>query len=178
VCLDGVSGKSVKHVPDYLDNDFTKSCSLIVPDFEKIDLELIEHFSKHPSDLESLGPRKFEELLEAVFRNHGYRTELTALSGDKGVDLRLWHKDAIGDIVTLVQAKRYSPLRPIGIEAVQALFGAVEYERANRGIFVTTSRYLPGAQEWGKAVGRRIVLATSKEVARWCKQVAERRSQD
>ena len=110
--------------------------SLLIPDFSIISRELIEHLSKHPEDLQRLHWRKFEELLEAVFRNQGYETALGPGRADQGVDLRLVRKDSIGSVVTLVQAKRYRDDNPINLEVVQALSAVVDDEKANRGILV------------------------------------------
>src|SRR5207244_2573221 len=63
-------------VPIYEREDFSGTCVIIAPDFELISAELIEYFSTHPEDIYKLHHRKFEMLLEAVFRNQGYRTEL------------------------------------------------------------------------------------------------------
>jgi len=113
-------------------------------------------------------------LLDAVFRNQGYRTELGPGWSDGGVDLRLYRKDSIGEICTLVQVKRYSPTNPIRLEAVAALAAIVDHEKANRGLFVTTSRFLPGVQKFAEKQIRRISLANSADIARWCEEVARR----
>jgi hypothetical protein len=155
---------------------FDEVCQLIIPDFEQITTELIMYFAKHPNELYQLDPRKFEKLLEVIFRNLGYDTQLGPGHGDGGVDLRLIHKDSIGEFMTLVQAKRYAPDRPIRLEAVQALYGIVEANRANRGLFVTTSRYLPGVMKFAQCNNSRLVLATSKDVAIWCEQTARNKA--
>lgn len=143
--------------------------AILVPDFEAINAELIEYLGKHPHRLPDLHWRQFELLLQRVFANQGYDTEVGPGGGDQGVDLRLIQKDGVGEIMTLVQAKKYAK-RPIQLEAVLALYGAVEVEDANRGLFVTTSRYLPGVMKFAEAKQRRIVLADSEDVARWCRR--------
>lgn len=152
----------------YYSNDFQTSCIVLAPDFAQINDELLEYFSSHPEALYGISWRQFEKLLETIFNNHGYRTQLGPGSGDEGIDLRLLRKDSIGDVVTLVQAKRYAPSRPISLEAVSALYGVVESEKANRGLFVTTSRYLPSAQRFAQRNHSRLILATPDDVARWC----------
>jgi hypothetical protein len=158
----------------YKAEDFASVCASVLLDFRNINRELIEYFSQHPDRLHDLEPRQFEELLEAVFLNQGYRTELGPGRDDRGVDLRLFRKDSIGEIVTLVQAKRYRHDLPIRLEAVQALSAAVDTERAHRGLFVTTSYFLPGAETWAKTMCRRIDLADAKDVARWCRNTIGR----
>ena len=147
---------------------------LIKPDYCDLYHEIYERFRRKPSDLHSLEWRQFEQLLDAIFRNNGYTTKLGLGSDDGGVDIRLYSNDIIGEAVTLVQAKRYSKSRPIKLEAVQALCGAVEDERANRGLFVTTSRYLFSAQKFAARQNHRIELATSSHVQEWCDFAAKR----
>lgn len=66
-----------------------------------------------------------------------------------------------------MQAKRYAEHLPVGLEAIQALSAAVEDERANRGLFVTTSRYLPGAKKFATRQNRKLTLATNEDLAQW-----------
>lgn len=156
----------------YRDKNFSSVCSIVIPEFENINLEMIEHFSKHPEDLQKLDWRKFEKLLDVIFRNQGFYTELGPGSGDGGIDLRLIQKDSIGQILTLVQAKKYKKENPIRIEAVQALSSIVQRENANRGLFVTTSRYLPGVEKWVSEQPTTLILAKSEDVAKWCQSIS------
>lgn len=147
---------------------------LIRPDYSCLYEEVFERFARTPEDLYKLSWREFEILLDSIFRNNGYRTELGPGRADEGVDLRLYFNDVVGESLTLVQAKRYASERAIGLEAVMALSGAVEHERANRGVMVTTSRYLPGAVRFAARQNRRLELASSAEVQQWCRQASGR----
>jgi hypothetical protein len=149
-------------------------CELVQPDFSDLYEEVYARFHKSPDDLYHLDPRKFEILLDGIFRNNGYQTKLGSGQADGGVDLRLYSNDVIGEAVTLVQAKRYATSNPIDLQAVQALSAVVEDERANQGLFVTTSRYLPCAQRFAARQNRRIKLATSEDVKCWSSNAAER----
>jgi hypothetical protein len=128
--------------------------------------------------LYKLSHRKYEEFLEVVFQNNGYRTVLGKGSNDGGVDLRLYSNDIVGESVTLVQAKRYKIENPIELQAVQALTAVVDDQKANRGLFVTTSRYLPCAKEFANRHSSRIHLASSSEVAEWCHSASSRITRD
>jgi hypothetical protein len=160
--------------PIYTTDLFSEPLDLIIPDFSNINAELIEYFSRHPEALTSLHWRKFEELLEEVFKNQGFITVLGSGNNDQGIDLRLLQKDVIGEIITLVQAKRYKADAPIELDAVSALYGAVQVENAQRGLFVTTSRYLPSARQFANRVGGRLILAGPDEVAKWCARFRDR----
>jgi len=102
-----------------------------------IHAEVFEHFAANPHDLTKLGWRQYEELLDSIFRNQGFRTELGPGTNDGGIDIRLYQSDAIPELVRLVQAKRYTS-RPIKLDAVAALFGIAVAERVPRGILATT----------------------------------------
>lgn len=144
-------------------------CSLIIPDCADVYEELYSHFADRPDDLQKISWRDFETLLFRIFQNQGFQAELGPGRGDGGVDLRLLQRDPLGDILTLVQAKKYAPKRKIGIEAVSSLYGITKWEDAQRGVFVTTSEYLPGARRFADRVSNELELMTSKDVAEWCR---------
>ena len=145
-------------------------CSLINEDFGDLYAELYQYFYSRPERLHNLHHREFEVLLYRIFQNLGYEAELGPGVGDGGVDVRLLQRGPLGDTLVYVQAKRYSPSRPIGLEAVAALRGVVANDGADRGIFVTTSRFLPSAQKFANRSSGLLELNTSKDVADWCRQ--------
>jgi restriction endonuclease Mrr len=155
--------------------EFDKTCRLVVLDFEAISEELMAEIARNPKILADMHWRNFEMLLDAIFKNQGYVTELGRGSHDGGVDIRLIQKDSIGTMLTLVQAKRRHPGHPIELDAVQALHGVVDDQRAHRGLFVTTSRYRPGAREFAERQNQRLVLADSQHIADWCRDIVARR---
>lgn len=143
--------------------------NLIKESYDDVYEEIYSRINRSPSDLQKLSPRQFEQFLDSVFKNNGYRSQIGPGQADGGVDLRLYSDDSFGEFITLVQAKRYASENPIKLEAVQALSAAVDDERANRGLFVTTSRYLPGVKEFAARQNRKIILADSKDVQEWCR---------
>jgi hypothetical protein len=134
--------------------------------------DLYQHFASNPQDIHKLPPREFEKLVCSIFSARGWKTELGPGSGDEGVDLRIWQSDPLGDLLTLVQLKRYSPHNPIKLEAVAALDAHVERERANRGLFITSSRYLPVAKRFADRSKHRLQLADTSDLQQWCTESA------
>jgi restriction system protein len=137
--------------------------------------ELYEHFAQSPGDMMRLDWRKFEELLDAIFKNQGFRTQLGPGRNDGGIDIRLYQNDALPELVSLVQAKRYTG--PIQLNAVAALFGITVMERAKSGLFVTASRFQPKAKSFALCTEKRldvptIKLADGQRVAEWCGEIA------
>ena len=138
--------------------------------------EVFEHFAHSPDDLKQLSWRQYEELLNSIFRNQGFETQLGPGTNDGGIDIRLYQNQAIPQLVTLVQAKRYTH-RPINLDAVAALFGVAVEQRASRGILATTSRFQPRAKKFALSTQTRvdipsIELADATRVGGWCAEIA------
>ena len=137
--------------------------------------EVFEHFAMHPADLKRIEWRQFEELLDAIFKNQGFYTELGTGKNDGGVDLRLYQNRAIPEVVTLVQAKRYK--NPIKLEAVAALLGIAAEQRAPNALFATTSHFQPKARNFSFEVFEQRVdlpnveLADSSRISGWCAEI-------
>jgi hypothetical protein len=143
-------------------------CGLIKPDIDDVYEDFYAHFAKRPDDLQRLGWRDVEILIARSLRHQGFEVELGPGTNDGGVDIRLLQRDPLGDLLTLVQVKRYAPHRKIDALAVQALHGVAEVENAHKSLFVTTSAYLPAAKRFADRTNGRMDLATSADVVRWC----------
>ena len=105
-----------------------------------------------------------------MLRNQGFRVELDPSSGDGGIDIKMYQRDPIGDILTAIQVKRYRPDRKIKLEAIQALHGATMAERMNASMFVTTSDYLPSSRSFAARTNVSMTLRISTDVLEWCKE--------
>lgn len=123
-------------------------CGLIQPDIDDVYEDFYAHFAKQPGDLHRLGWREFEVLIARSLQHQGFQVELGPGRNDGGVDIRLLQRDPLGDLLTLVQVKRYAPHRKIDALAVQALHGVAEVEQAHQSLFVTTSAYQPAAKRF------------------------------
>lgn len=143
-------------------------CGLIQPDIDDVYEEIYAHFAKRPDDLHRLGWRDLEVLIARSLQHQGFQVDLGPGSNDGGVDIRLLQRDPLGDLLTLVQVKRYAPHRKIDALAVQALHGVAEVEKAHQSLFVTTSAYMPAAKRFADRTNGRMQLATSQEIVRWC----------
>jgi restriction endonuclease len=157
--------------------DFEWATRLVAPDFAAIYSDVFTYFADRTDRLERLHWREFEELLASIFTAQGYKTTLGKGTADEGVDIRLVENAVYGELVTLVQVKRYNKKRPINLEKVAALAGVVHHKDADKAIFVTTSRYLPSARKFAEQHARPIKLVTGNEVALWCEVISSQRSQ-
>lgn len=95
--------------------------------------------------LQDLGHRQFEHLIERLFSKMGYNTILTAATNDGGRDIIAVREHFGQKEKTAIECKLYA--QPVGVEYVRRVQGVVSYERYNKGILVTNSRFTKGARK-------------------------------
>lgn len=95
-------------------------------------------------------------LLAMGYGGVGGRGVTTDLTHDGGID-GVIDQDVLGLSKVYVQAKRYSPNNAVQRPEVQGFVGALS-GKADGGVFITTSRFSPGAVEWVRTVPARIIL--------------------
>jgi len=85
-------------------------------------------------------------------------------TGDGGVD-GVIDQDPLGLERVYVQAKRYGKDNSVQRPDIQGFVGALHGVGANRGIFITTSRFSSGAREYVKGIGTRVVLIDGQRLS-------------
>lgn len=78
-------------------------------------------------------------------------------SGDGGVD-GVIDQDPLGLERVYVQAKRYAEANNVQRPEIQGFVGALHGVGANRGIFITTSKFSSGAMDYVKGIPTRVIL--------------------
>jgi restriction system protein len=84
-------------------------------------------------------------------------------SGDGGID-GIIKEDRLGLDVIYIQAKRWDE-NTVGRRDVQQFAGALQGQRASKGIFLTTSRFTHEAQDYVSKIGSKIVLIDGEQLA-------------
>ncbi|MDA8347076.1 MAG: restriction endonuclease [Thermaerobacter sp.] len=105
------------------------------------------------AEIDQMDGRTFERKLGLLFRDLGYSVRHTKVSGDYGADLVL-HKNGT---TTVVQAKRYSLDRKVGVSAVQEVVSAMSMYHAQHAIVITNTYFTAPAK----------TLARSNQVELW-----------
>jgi len=105
-------------------------------------------------------PTFFETLVLDLLLAMGYgagRDDLQRVGkpGDGGID-GIISLDRLGFEKVYVQAKRWS--NTIGREAVQAFYGALAGQRAQKGVFITTSSFTQNAVDFARSVERIVLI--------------------
>ncbi|MED1089737.1 restriction endonuclease [Bacillus paramycoides] len=95
------------------------------------------------STLEVMDPREFEYFVADLFRNLGYKVQVTSGSNDGGKDIILRK----GKEMKLVEVKRYTK-SSIGRPFIQKLHSAIVDADAVGGYFVTLSNFNKNARQY------------------------------
>ena len=113
-------------------------------------------------------PEFFERLVVDVLVAMGYGGNRSdagrsiGQSGDEGID-GLIKEDALGLDIIYIQAKRWSNV--VGRPEIQKFAGALQGQRARKGVFITTSYYSSGAEEYARQIESRIILIDGSMLA-------------
>jgi len=144
---------------------------LVIPsvgiELTEINEELIRYLGKHPKALHDLDPRKFEELIAELFRDFGYQVLLTPQTRDGGCDIRAFRKDSVGELLYLIECKRYKASRPVSVDLVRGLYGLSQSENASCGVLVTTSRFTKDAREFALRRRYQLSLKDYNDLVAW-----------
>jgi restriction system protein len=116
--------------------------------------------------LANVSPSYFETIVLDLLHRMGYgasRSDIQRVggSGDGGID-GVISLDKLGLEKVYVQAKRWQ--QTVGRPEIQAFYGALAGQRANKGVFITTSSYTAQAVEFVRSV-ERIVLVDGARLA-------------
>ena len=87
-----------------------------------------------------------------------------AKSNDEGID-GIIKEDKLGLDIIYVQAKKWQVGNTVGRPEIQKFAGALQGQRAKKGIFITTSNFSKGAYEYTKVIESKIVLIDGIELA-------------
>ena len=83
-------------------------------------------------------------------------------SGDEGIDGTI-NEDKLGLDVIYIQAKRWE--WTVGRPEIQKFVGALQGQKARKGIFITASQFTKEAIEYAQKIEPRIVLIDGEQLA-------------
>lgn len=88
--------------------------------------------------------RRFEAVIETLFKQAGFDTKTQSHGADQGVDVWLYSKSQPGEAVSVVQCKHWQGKR-VGVDKIRELRGVMAAHNVRRGQFATTSTFTPDA---------------------------------
>jgi len=113
------------------------------------------------STIKACSPDFFEHLVIDLLVTMGYggsrkeAGEAIGKSGDEGID-GIIKEDRLGLDIIYLQAKRWESV--VGRPEIQKFAGALQGQRAKKGIFITTSSFTRDAKEYAKNIDTKIIL--------------------
>lgn len=101
--------------------------------------------------LQESSPEFFEKAVIELLWAMGYggahgEKQHVGRSGDGGID-GIIRQDALGLTNIYIQAKRYADTNKVGAPEIRNFIGSLDSQGANLGVFITTSSFLPAAQQ-------------------------------
>jgi HJR/Mrr/RecB family endonuclease len=146
----------------------TKESKIIIPKLVlDVSTSLSALVANDPQALRRLSPREFEKLIAEIFNTFGYHVELTARTRDGGRDVvAVKHQD---DILykLLIECKRYSPHRKVGVAHVRELYAVKTIERATKAILATTSMFTADARRLEQKLIYELELKDKDAIVNW-----------
>jgi len=113
-------------------------------------------------------PTFFEQLVVELLVKMGYggsrrdAGERIGQTGDGGID-GIIKEDRLGLDTIFIQAKRWQG--SVGRPEIQKFVGALQGQRAKKGVFITTSSYTADATEYATRIDTKVVLIDGKQLA-------------
>ena len=118
--------------------------------------------------VKSASPAFFERLVIDLLVAMGYggsrqdAGRAIGRSGDEGID-GIIKEDKLGLDTIFVQAKRWGST--VGRPEIQKFAGALQGQRANKGVFITTSEFSREAHEYANVINSKIILIDGPRLA-------------
>lgn len=129
----------------------------------ELSIDILDHLKK-------CDPGLFEKIVIEVLVKMGYGGTLRdagkaiGKSGDEGID-GIIKEDRLGLDIIYVQAKRWEG--NIGRPEIQKFAGALQGQRAKKGIFITTSDFSKDALDFVSKIDSKIILIDGDQLAEY-----------
>ncbi len=145
---------------------------------EKTPEELLENAHQQINDqlvsdllkqIKEIPPPLFEKVVVELLVSMGYGGTLRdagqaiGKSGDEGID-GVIKEDRLGLDAIYLQAKKWE--NTVGRPEIQKFAGALQGQRAKKGIFITTSNFSKEAHDYTSRIDTKIVLIDGEQLAR------------
>lgn len=130
---------------------------------KELAVELLQKISENTPDF-------FEKLVVDLLVAMGYggsredAGKAVGRGGDGGID-GIINEDRLGLDVVYIQAKQWK--ENVSRPEIQKFAGALQGQRARKGIFITTSGFTKGAEEYVKTIDSKIILIDGNQVAQY-----------
>ena len=155
-----------KIIAENIDKKTSKIIEVLSPAWD----QLCGWLSKNPEYLHKMSPRDFELLAGEIFCSYGWEVDFTSRTRDGGYDLIATRRSIPSDISILVEVKRYSPNRPVGVGIVRSLYGIRDIYAASQVVLVTSSYVSSDAKkQYNRVIPWELDFIERDKIIEWCK---------
>ena len=158
-------GEKMNAAKESLDISAATPSEALESAYENLRDELVDELL---NKLKKSSPSFFEGIVIELLVKMGYggsradAGKAIGKSGDGGID-GIIKEDRLGLDVVYIQAKRWDN-NPVGRPDVMQFAGALQMQKANKGIFITTSRFTDDARSYISQIGSKIVLLDGEQL--------------
>ncbi|MGZ4091303.1 MAG: restriction endonuclease, partial [Bacteroidia bacterium] len=117
--------------------------------------------------IKSLEWKRYEEVCTEYLRLKNCNAEVTCTGADGGVDIKI--KDQEGNLFAIGQCKSWS--KAIGVNLIRELYGVMMSEKAEYGLFFTTTGFTLEAIRFKQ--GKKIILIDTDELLKLINELNE-----
>jgi restriction system protein len=107
--------------------------------------------------LKSLEWKRFEEICQKYISLNGDDARLTETGADKGIDIKVYKN---GELAILIQCKAWK--WKVGVKEIRELYGVMNSENVNKGVFMTTSTFTEEAINFRK--NKKLILIDGNDL--------------
>jgi restriction system protein len=160
------SGEKTILARETIDSSTATPSEALESAYENLRDELIDELL---AKLKQSSPAFFERIVIELLVKMGYggsrvdAGKAIGKSGDGGID-GIIKEDKLGLDVVYIQAKRWDN-NPVGRPDVMQFAGALQAQKASKGIFITTSRFTDDARAYVSQIGSKIVLIDGDQLS-------------
>lgn len=122
------------------------------------------------SNIAKCSPAFFEKLVVELLVGMGYGGSIVdagqtiGKSGDGGID-GIIKEDKLGLDIVFIQAKRWE--NPVGAKEIRNFVGALAGQKANKGVFITTSSFTRDANSFVQQIQQKVILIDGQLLAQY-----------
>ena len=160
------SGEKMKASREPLDMSTATPSEALETAYENLREELVDELL---AKLKKSSPPFFERIVVELLVKMGYggsradAGKAIGRTGDEGID-GIIKEDKLGLDVIYIQAKRWDT-NAVGRPDVMQFAGALQAQKATKGIFITTSRFTDDARNYVSQIGSKIVLIDGDQLS-------------
>ncbi|KPA17228.1 restriction endonuclease [Candidatus Magnetomorum sp. HK-1] len=143
----------------------------LISSIKVVNQEYIEWLRAHPKALDTIAWEAFEKLIAEILVNYGFKVDLTGRIRNQSADIIAIRTDELGvDTRYLIECKRYSRYRKVGIDIVNSVLGAAKLANVEHAFLVTTSSFsMDVKRRENEFKDYRLHLRDGEDVVEWLK---------